>query len=113
MNDHLAIIKMNEFKGGDHDKWMGIEGPLKSSVQKLQSSPSIEQMRSNFVILSKHIISIAEYFGPFDDTLYVLHCPMADSNKGADWLSEESEIRNPYFGSSMLSCGEVKREVKN
>lgn len=40
-------------------------------------------------------------------TLYVQHCPMAE----ADWLSLEPEIRNPYYGSSMLACGDVRREL--
>jgi membrane fusion protein, copper/silver efflux system len=37
------------------------------------------------------------------------HCPMADNDKGADWLSSEKEIMNPYFGESMLRCGEVTK----
>jgi membrane fusion protein, copper/silver efflux system len=36
---------------------------------------------------------------------------MADSNKGADWLSLEKEIRNPYYGDAMLSCGSVERTI--
>jgi Cu(I)/Ag(I) efflux system membrane fusion protein len=36
---------------------------------------------------------------------------MADSNKGADWLSQKKEILNPYFGSAMLKCGETKRLI--
>jgi Cu(I)/Ag(I) efflux system membrane fusion protein len=36
---------------------------------------------------------------------------MADSNKGADWLSLEKEISNPYFGKSMINCGEVTGET--
>jgi len=36
------------------------------------------------------------------------YCPMAFNEKGAYWLSDETEIRNPYFGQKMLECGEVK-----
>jgi len=32
---------------------------------------------------------------------------MANNNKGAKWLSVEAEIRNPYYGDAMLSCGSV------
>jgi Cu(I)/Ag(I) efflux system membrane fusion protein len=39
--------------------------------------------------------------------VYKEYCPMAFDNKGAYWLSESEEIRNPYFGKSMLTCGEV------
>ncbi|NNC61403.1 MAG: DUF3347 domain-containing protein, partial [Eudoraea sp.] len=39
------------------------------------------------------------------------HCPMANSNKGADWLSSSKEIRNPYYGEAMLTCGSVRGEL--
>jgi Cu(I)/Ag(I) efflux system membrane fusion protein len=57
------------------------------------------------------MITIIESFDPLSSTVYIQHCPMADSNNGADWLSQEKEIRNPYFGESMLKCGEVKKEI--
>lgn len=111
MNDHLSMIKMNDFSEKDHAEWMKHGPDLKLIVGKSITSSSIKEVRDYFTGLSGHAISLAEYFGPFNNTLYVLHCPMADSNKGADWLSTESEVRNPYFGSAMLTCGEVKREV--
>jgi hypothetical protein len=36
---------------------------------------------------------------------------MANNNKGALWLSEVKEIKNPYFGSKMLTCGSVKKQI--
>jgi Cu(I)/Ag(I) efflux system membrane fusion protein len=58
------------------------------------------------------MIEMTTTFNPLDGTIYVQHCPMADNNKGADWLSKEKEIKNPYFGNSMLTCGEVTKEFK-
>jgi len=37
---------------------------------------------------------------------------MANNNKGADWISSESKIENPYYGKAMLKCGEVKEVIK-
>lgn len=39
--------------------------------------------------------------------VYHSFCPMAFNDKGAYWLSEKAEIKNPYFGKRMLECGEV------
>ena len=39
-------------------------------------------------------------------------CPMADNNNGAYWLSKEEKVINPYFGSAMLTCGEVKQVIE-
>ena len=44
--------------------------------------------------------------------LYIQICPMANNNKGAIWLSREEEIKNPYFGDLMLSCGEIQDIIK-
>ena len=68
--------------------------------------------RKAFQTASVTMMEMTNTFKPLDETIYVLHCPMADNNKGADWLSTEKEIRNPYYGSSMLKCGEVTREIK-
>jgi Cu(I)/Ag(I) efflux system membrane fusion protein len=58
------------------------------------------------------MIAIAESFAPLSTAIYIQNCPMADSNKGADWLSLDKEIQNPYFGESMLSCGENTKTIK-
>jgi hypothetical protein len=44
--------------------------------------------------------------------LYKEYCPMAFNNKGASWLSQEKEIKNPYFGGRMLSCGKVTETLR-
>ena len=45
-------------------------------------------------------------------TLYIEYCPMANNNEGAFWLSNEKEIKNPYFGEMMLKCGSVKETLQ-
>ena len=47
-------------------------------------------------------------FGIDTGTVYYQYCPMANGDKGAYWLSTIKEIKNPYFGDAMLSCGETK-----
>ena len=69
-------------------------------------------MRVAFLNLSNAMIAMAKSFDPMAEIIYIQHCPMADNNKGADWLSLSNEIRNPYFGAGMLTCGEVKEEIK-
>ena len=40
--------------------------------------------------------------------LFLVHCPMAFNNEGADWLQTDDVINNPYFGSQMLDCGSIQ-----
>ncbi len=44
--------------------------------------------------------------------VYKQYCPMAFNGKGAYWLSNSNEVRNPYFGDQMLKCGVVEKEIK-
>jgi Cu(I)/Ag(I) efflux system membrane fusion protein len=73
---------------------------------------TIEEVRKAFQQVSEGMIALSKAFGPLGQTQYVQFCPMADNNKGANWLSKEEEIRNPYFGDAMLTCGEVKSTIK-
>ncbi|MDA9554928.1 DUF3347 domain-containing protein [Pelobium sp.] len=44
--------------------------------------------------------------------IYKQYCPMANDGKGGYWLASESQIKNPYYGGSMLKCGSVDEEIK-
>ena len=67
----------------------------------------LEDIRKDFIAVSDKMIFIAQNFDASENPMYIQHCPMANTSKGADWLSLNKLIKNPYFGSSMLSCGEV------
>jgi hypothetical protein len=47
------------------------------------------------------------------ENLFLVHCPMAFDDRGADWISDEARVINPYFGDEMLHCGSVKGLLKN
>lgn len=66
--------------------------------------------REYFVGLSRDMIALIEISGT-ERTLYQGYCPMANNNEGAAWLSAAREIRNPYFGSKMLRCGSIQKEL--
>jgi len=105
-------VDMGLFKGKSHDVWMALQNDIKSELEHVEHFTNLEEARKAFFSLSNTMISMAKTFKP-DETLFVLHCPMANNNKGADWLSSSKEIRNPYYGEAMLTCGEVKDTIKN
>jgi Cu(I)/Ag(I) efflux system membrane fusion protein len=82
--------------------------PIQSSLDKIDQTSDVEEQRKHFETLSDNLIEAVEYFGVVEDTIYRQYCPMAFRDQGAYWLSGEKEIRNPYFGDKMLTCGEVK-----
>lgn len=81
--------------------------PIVNGFQQISAAASIEFQREAFIALSEQLISWASQGQSAEETLYVQFCPMANNNQGAKWLSVEAEIRNPYYGDAMLSCGSV------
>lgn len=82
---------------------------LTKSIEMLDAianNDNLENQRAHFVILNENILPIALNIEN-STNYYVLKCPMANNNKGAVWLSMEEEIRNPYYGDAMLTCGSV------
>ena len=94
-----------------HNHWMTIQKELKSSANAIENSSDIGEQRGHFKHLSAHMISGVQLFG-VNQNVYIQFCPMANNNKGAYWISLEEEVRNPYYGEAMLTCGEVKATLK-
>lgn len=65
----------------------------------------LEVLRSTFKSVSRAIADYAEKAGL---GLELYYCPMKD----AYWLQRGEETRNPYYGESMLTCGQKAETVK-
>ena len=111
MQEQLNEISMQAFKGKAHEQWMTLSKGITVALEKITTSNDIKQERKAFIALSNDMIALVKQFGAGADTLFLQYCPMADNDKGAYWLSKEEAIRNPYFGSMMLTCGEVKNTL--
>ncbi|NND77017.1 MAG: efflux RND transporter periplasmic adaptor subunit [Flavobacteriales bacterium] len=107
----LDAIDMSLLKGKAHVYWMENLKAIKGHSRAISTAKEIEEQRQQFGFLSQQIIDVLKVFGLENGELYVQHCPMANDNKGADWISKEIEIRNPYFGEKMLKCGTVSDTI--
>ena len=75
------------------------------------NAEKIKDQRAHFVMLSESMYDFVKSFGA-GRPLYHDHCPMAKDNQGAMWLSETKDIRNPYYGEKMMTCGSVEEMFK-
>lgn len=85
---------------------------IKSMLEAISENDNIENQRDHFIVLSENMIAFTSNMKVLDKTIYLQHCPMANNNKGANWLSLSENVENPYYGQSMLTCGEVISELK-
>ncbi len=69
---------------------------------------SCEKQRASFETISNAVYGLLKVANIKNAGVYHEYCPMAFNDKGAFWLSDDMEIRNPYFGQKMMECGEVK-----
>ncbi len=81
---------------------------LISGSRSLVTATSIDKQRSLFATVSEEMAAAVKAAHPAGTTVYKMYCPM----KKAYWLSNETTIRNPYYGKSMLSCGNVAEEIR-
>ena len=85
---------------------------LRGLARQIADTDELEAQRAHFAELTTAIEPLLA--GAITGgTVYKVHCPMAFDNEGADWFSEVSEVRNPYFGDQMLTCGRVTEEIMN
>ena len=79
---------------------------------KISGSTDLTEQRKAFSDLSNEMTTIVKASKLASGSLFVEYCPMANNNAGAFWLSNEKEIKNPYFGDMMLKCGSVKETIQ-
>ncbi len=109
----LKGMDMGLLKGEAHRLWMESLEMLKKGSDRMTAARDIEALRSGFESLSIGMAGSVERLGAdIKGPVFELFCPMAFNNKGAAWLQQDKEVRNPYFGAQMLNCGEVRRQLK-
>lgn len=111
---HEAMMKLDNasFAADQKKVYDEVKDDIKEHAEHISTNAQkIAHQREHFDMLSKDMIDLVKVVKP-SQALYRDHCPMYNDNKGADWLSEVKEIKNPYLGKKMPDCGEVKEEVK-
>ncbi len=115
--DGTAIVPLAEtviagLRESGFDQAETFADQLSGDSERLRAADNLADIRMAFSPLSRTITHIVETFGSGGSTpLYLQFCPMAFGNKGATWLASSEEINNPYFGTMMLNCGEVRRQI--
>ncbi len=87
-------------------------GAVATLATKIAAAADLDAQRNLYAALSNDLIARVKASGLKSGEVYVEYCPMALNDTGASWLSNQKDIKNPYFGESMLTCGEVKETLK-
>ena len=108
----IKSVEMTKLSNEEHTVWMKVMKDLTENAEKIAISKDVAKQRETFASLSINMYEIVKV-AKQETPVYYQHCPMYNNGKGADWLSKEEAINNPYYGSKMLTCGSVRETINN
>jgi len=111
-NGYLASIKAEEFikTANSIDYKVISEGNINALLKDatpISETKDNKVQREHFSNLSNNMASLAKSVKLTTEPIYQAYCPM----KKANWLSNDKAIKNPYYGSAMLTCGKVVETI--
>jgi hypothetical protein len=106
------LEKVDDQKMTDDQKafFHSLHEKIKTDAEHITEA-GIDHQREHFSSMSNQVFKLVKSFHANQKQVYYEFCPMAFENKGAYWLSETEQIKNPYFGEKMISCGSVKETL--
>lgn len=108
LKNAVDAVDMSALGHNVHTVWMRVMGPLADRSGSIANTVKLDEQRKAFMQLTTPLSELAKA-APGAVPVYLAHCPMYQG--GADWLSLEKEIKNPFYGSMMLTCGSVKETI--
>ena len=102
----INSVKMESLTKEEHVEWMKVMKDLVFDAEHISETKDAGHQRDHFTSLSKNMYSVMKV-SKQDTPTYYQFCPMANKGKGANWLSKENIVKNPYYGTKMLGCGKV------
>jgi hypothetical protein len=111
IQEHLAADKLQETKAparaiATDAAQLGAAGSdIVKAANTLHGASDLNAAREAFGTLTDAVMTLGAAEGWKDvGDVRLAFCPMVKRS----WLQKEKQIRNPYYGSSMLTCGEFK-----
>ena len=107
----IEKIPMNTLNAQQDAIWMKYQKKLSFDTEHISSVDENDHQREHFVSLSKNMYEVMKVVKT-DKPVYYQNCPKYNDGKGANWLSLDEKISNPYLGKSMPTCGKQIETIK-
>lgn len=108
MMKSISNVDMKALPEKDHMAYMSLKEKLSFDARHISESTDINHQREHFTALSANMDAFAKKAHLSQEPIYEDYCPM----KKVYWLSNGTDIKNPYYGKSMLTCGKVTATLK-
>lgn len=104
-------VKIDKLDMDVHMVWMKVVNTIQKDAENIANTKDVKIQRDHFTSLSKEIYTLIK-ISKYENPVYYQFCPMFNDGKGANWLSKENAVKNPYYGSMMLNCGKTVETIK-
>ncbi len=111
MRDHVKEVDLKSLEGEGKEAWVQHASAYDTKLTELIHITGIQEKRTYLSHLSEIIYCTIKSFKLNELKLFADYCPMAFDGKGAYWISENEEIRNPYYGEKMMDCGSIEEKL--
>ena len=109
--ERLRSVPSTSLPAASAEVWKDLSGRLEESLASLKSREEVELFRAEFQNLSLLVDEMVRRFGTANLPVFVHYCPMAFDDTGGSWLQPDENLLNPYFGATMLQCGEIREQI--
>ena len=111
MAQKVAAVVPTKLEGEGLEAWHNHQAVYESKLKEMKHIKGLDNKRSYFSHISELMYCTIKSFGLKQGNLFAIYCPMVFDGKGAYWISSSKTVQNPYLGSKMPTCGEVKEEL--
>lgn len=103
----IDAVAVEDLPAPQKASWSEITEKAKKAAKSIvAANGKLDKQRKAFHELSQSISELITGFGT-TQKLYLDFCPMYDD--GSVWISETKNIKNPYYGAQMMSCGTIRK----
>jgi hypothetical protein len=92
----------------DSKVYESFKAKLTADAQQIAATKELDKQRVAFAVLSADMLTLSKSVKLSAQALYEQYCPM----KKASWISAESDVKNPYYGKMMLTCGKTVQTLQ-
>ncbi|WKW47392.1 DUF3347 domain-containing protein [Myroides sp. JBRI-B21084] len=107
----IKAVEMEKLTNKEQVIWLKVMQNLIDYADQITLTKDIQQQREYFIDLSNKMYELIKST-KHEFSIFYQFCPMANNGKGANWLSKDESIKNPFYGSQMISCGKTIETIK-
>jgi Cu(I)/Ag(I) efflux system membrane fusion protein len=85
---------------------------ISAELKGLLGETELISKRRSFQMVSDQLYDLIRTVQYNQQVLYHMYCDKAFDDQGAYWISDKTEIKNPYLSQKATQCGEIKDTIK-